>query len=209
MTEPSTIRILSIDDHPLVREGIAAVVDSEPDMKIVARASNGIDGIREFRTHRPDITLMDLRLPDMSGIDAIMAIRAEFPDARIVILSMFEGDVEIQRALDAGARGYLLKSMPPEALVSEIRQVHAGKRRLPPEVASHLSEYLGEESLTPREIEVLQQVATGGRNREIGEVLGISEVTVKVHMKRILDKLRAKDRTEAIAIAIRRGIIRL
>jgi DNA-binding NarL/FixJ family response regulator len=209
MTEPRTIRILSIDDHPLVREGIAAVVDSEPDMKIVGRASTGIDGIREFRKHRPDVTLMDLRLPDMSGIDAIVAIRAEFPDARIVILSMFEGDVEIQRALDAGARGYLLKSMPPEALLIEIRKVHEGKRRLPPEVASQLSEYLGDESLTPREIQVLQQIATGGRNREIGEVLGISEVTVKVHVKRIMDKLHAKDRTEAIAIAIRRGIIRL
>jgi DNA-binding NarL/FixJ family response regulator len=209
MIDPPTIRVLSIDDHPLFREGIAAVVDSEPDMKIVASASTGIDGIREFRTHRPDIALMDLRLPDMSGIDAIKAIRGEFPDARVVILSMFEGDVEIQRALDAGARGYLLKSMPPEELVSEIRQVHAGKRRLPPEVASHLSEYFGEESLTPREIQVLQQVATGGRNRGIGEVLGISEVTVKVHVKRIMEKLRAKDRTEAIAIGVRRGIIRL
>jgi DNA-binding NarL/FixJ family response regulator len=147
MIEPVTIRILSVDDHPLVREGIAAVVDNEPDMKIVARASTGIDGIREFRKHRPDVTLMDLRLPDMSGIDAIMAIRGEFPEARVVILSMFEGDVEIQRALDAGARGYLLKSMPPEELVSEIRHVHAGKRRLPPEVVSHLSEYFGEETL--------------------------------------------------------------
>jgi DNA-binding NarL/FixJ family response regulator len=208
MTEPLPIRILSIDDHPLMREGIAAVVDSEPDMKIVARASTGIDGVQEFRKHRPDVTLMDLRLPDMSGIEAIRAIRSEFPDARIVILTMFEGDVEIQRALDAGARGYLLKSMPPEALASEIRKVQAGKRRLPPEVASQLSEYFGEESLTPREIEVLQQVSTGRRNREIGEVLGISEVTVKAHVKRIMDKLRARDRTEAIAIAIRRGIIR-
>ena len=209
MIEPPTIRILSIDDHPLVREGIAAVVDSEPDMKIVARASTGIEGIREFRKHRPDITLMDLRLPDMSGIDAIVAIRTEFPDARIVILSMFEGDVEIQRALDAGARGYLLKSMPPEELVNEIRKVQEGKRRLPPEVASQLSEYFGEESLTPREIQVLQQVATGGRNREIGEVLGISEVTVKVHVKRIMEKLGAKDRTQAVSIGIRRGVIAL
>jgi DNA-binding NarL/FixJ family response regulator len=209
MTDPQSIRILSVDDHPLMREGIAAVVDSEPDMTIVARASTAVDGIQAFRKHRPDVTLMDLRLPDLSGVKAIMAIRAEFPDARIIVLTMFEGDVDIQRALEAGARGYLLKSMPPDELVGMIRQVHAGKRHVPPEVAAQLFQYMGEQSLTPREIEVLQHVSAGERNRQIGELLRISEDTVKVHLKSIMEKLRAKDRTQAIAIAVRRGIIRL
>ena len=209
MTDPESIRVLSVDDHPLLREGIAAVIDSEPDMTIVARASTAVDGIQAFRKHRPDVTLMDLRLPDLSGVKAIIAIRAEFPDARIIVLTMFEGDVDIQRALEAGARGYLLKSMPPDELVRMIRQVHAGKRHVPPEVAAQLFQYMGEESLTPREIEVLQHVSVGERNREIGEILCITEDTVKVHLKRIMEKLRAKDRTQAIAIAVRRGIIRL
>jgi DNA-binding NarL/FixJ family response regulator len=209
MTDPRSIRILSVDDHPLVREGIAAVIESEPDMTIVARAPTAVDGIQAFRKHRPDVTLMDLRLPDLSGVKAILAIRAEFPDARIIVLTMFEGDVDIQRALEAGARGYLLKSMPPDELVSMIRQVHAGKRYVPPEVAAQLFQYMGEESLTPREMEVLQHVSAGERNREIGEFLCISEDTVKVHLKRIMEKLRAKDRTQAIAIAVRRGILRL
>jgi len=209
MTDPGPIRILSIDDHPLVREGIAVIIDSQPDMKIIGQTSTAGEGVRQFREHRPDVTLMDLRLPDLSGIEAIIAIRAEFPDARIIVLTMFEGDVEIQRALEAGARGYLLKSTPPAELVRVIRQVHAGKKRLPPEVAAQLSEYMGEDSLTPREIEVLQQVSGGNRNRDIGQYLGISEDTVKVHLRRIMDKLRARDRTQAVAIAVRRGIFRL
>jgi DNA-binding NarL/FixJ family response regulator len=209
MTDPGPIRILSIDDHPLVREGIAVIIQSQSDMKIIGQTSTAEEGVQEFRELRPDVTLMDLRLPDLSGIEAIIEIRAEFPDARIIVLTMFEGDVEIQRALEAGARGYLLKSAPPAELVNVIRQVHAGKKRLQPEVAAHLSEYMGEDSLTPREIEVLQQVSGGNRNRDIGEYLGISEDTVKVHLRRIMDKLRARDRTQAVAIAVRRGIFRL
>jgi DNA-binding NarL/FixJ family response regulator len=157
----------------------------------------------------PDVTLMDLRLPDISGIDALIAIRSEFPDARIIMLTTFEGDVEIQRALEAGARGYLLKNMPPSELVQVIRQVHAGKKRLPPELAAQLAEHMSDESLTAREVEVLKHVANGNRNRDIAEHLFISEETVKVHVKHIMDKLGAKDRTQAIAIAVRRGIIEL
>src|ERR1700735_2810383 len=205
MTDPGPIRILSIDDHPLVREGIAVIIDSQPDMKIIGQTSTAGEGVRQFRKHRPDVTLMDLRLPDLSGIEAIIAIRAEFPDARIIVLTMFEGDVEIQRAFEAGARGYLLKSMPPPELVSVIRQVHAGKKRVSPEVAAQLSEFMGEESLTPREIEALEQLSGGTRNRDIDEYLGIAEDTVKVNLKHVMDKLRARDRTQAIAIAVRRG----
>src|SRR5579863_5855459 len=209
MTDPGPIRILSIDDHPLVREGIAVIIDSQPDMKIIGQTSTAGEGVRQFREHRPDVTLMDLRLPDLSGIEAIIAIRAEFPDARIIVLTMFEGDVEIQRALEAGARGYLLKSTPPAELVQAIRQVHAGKKRIPPDLAAQLAEHMSDDNLTPREVEVLQRVAGGNRNRDIADLLGISEETVKVHVKHIMDKLGAKDRTQAIAIAVRRGIIQL
>lgn len=209
MDDSSHIRILSVDDHPLLREGLAAIIDGQADMTLVSQAANGTEAIQKYREHRPDVTLMDLRLPDLSGIDAMMAIRAESPDARIIILTTFEGDVEIQRALQAGARGYLLKSAPPNELVQAIRQVHAGKKRVAPDVAAQLAEHMGSESLTAREVEVLRKVAGGNRNRDIAEKLFISEETVKVHIKHIMDKLGANDRTQAIAIAARRGIIEL
>ena len=198
-----------MDDHPLLREGISAMIKSQPDMELVAEASSGREGIESFRQHQPDITLMDLRLPDMNGIETMAAIRAEFPEARVIILTTFEGDVEIQRALEAGARGYLLKSMPPKELLDGIRQVHAGKKRIPAEIVAHLAEHLSDETLTTREVEVLRQVAGGNRNRDIAEHLFISEETVKVHVKHVMDKLGASDRTEAVAIALRRGIIQL
>ncbi len=209
MTQPAPIRILSVDDHPLLREGIAAIIKSQRDMQLVSQAATGSEAIQQYRQHRPDVTLMDLRLPDLSGIDAMIAIRSEFPEARIIMLTTFEGDVEVQRALAAGARGYLLKNMPPGELVQGIRQVHAGKKRIPSELAAQLAEHISDDSLTARELDVLRQVAGGNRNRDIAEALHISEETVKVHVKHIMDKLGAKDRTQAIAIAVRRGIIQL
>jgi DNA-binding NarL/FixJ family response regulator len=205
----TAIRVFSVDDHPLLREGIAAIINSQRDMELVAQSATGNEAIQAFRKHLPDVTLMDLRLPDMSGIDAIIAIRTEFPEARIIVLTTFEGDVEIQRALAAGARGYMLKSMPPKELVEVVRQVHAGKKRIPAEVAAQLAEHVGEEALTGRERDVLMHVAGGNRNRDLGERLFISEETVKVHLKHIMEKLGASDRTQAVAIAIRRGIIQL
>src|ERR1700689_4027381 len=209
MTDQARIRVLTVDDHPLLREGIAAIINNQPDMSLVAEAASSSEAVQRFREHRPDVTLMDLRLPDASGIDAMIAIRTEFADARIIVLTTFEGDVEIQRALEAGARGYMLKSMPPRELLEVIRQVHAGKKRVPAEVASSLAEHLSDEALTAREIDVLRHVAGGNRNRDIAERLFISEETVKVHVKHIMEKLGASDRTQAVAIAVRRGIIQL
>lgn len=209
MMGEAQIRVLSVDDHPLLREGLAAIIDNQPDMLLVAQASNAQEAIQQFRKHQPDVTLMDLRLPDKSGIAAMIAIRAEFPEARVIMLTTFEGDVEIQRALEAGARGYMLKSMPPKELVEVIRQVHGGKKRIPPQLAAQLAEHMSDEDLTEREVEVLSQIAGGNRNRDIAEKLFITEETVKVHIKHIMEKLGASDRTQAVAIGVRRGIIEL
>ncbi len=209
MSEQAQIRVFCVDDHPLLRQGIGAVINSQPDMLLAGEASNYQEAIQHFREYHPDVTLMDLRLPGMNGIETMIAIRAEFPEARVIMLTTFEGDVEIQRALEAGACGYMLKSMPPRELVEAIRQVHAGKKRISPHAAAQLSEHLGDEDLTEREIEVLKQVAGGNRNRDIAEKLFITEETVKVHLKHIMQKLGASDRTQAVTIGLRRGIIQL
>jgi len=207
--ETAAIKILIADDHPLLREGIATVIRSQPDMKLLGEAATGSQAVSLFLELRPDIVLMDLRLPDMSGIDALANIRLHVIEARVIILTTFEGDADVRRALKAGARSYLLKSMPPNEILACVRLVHAGKIFVPPEVADHLLEFMSEDALSEREIEVLRQVADGKSNRDAGAALFISEETVKIHMRHIMEKLGASDRTQSVAIAVRRGYLQL
>ena len=209
MNNKGKIRVLCVDDHPLMRVGIVTVIQHELDMDVAGEASTGREAIQSFQELQPDITLMDLRLPDMSGIDALIAIRAQFPSARVVVLTTFEGDAEIQRALQAGALSYLLKSFPRKQILETIRNVHAGKRQVPPEVAAQIAEQIGRERLSSREIQVLEKIAIGKKNGQIAALLFITEETVKNHVKHILEKLGASDRTEAVTIGLRRGIIHL
>jgi DNA-binding NarL/FixJ family response regulator len=206
---PTRIKILIVDDHPLLREGIAAVLEGQTDLQLVGEAANGREALESFRACRPDVVLMDLQMPEMGGIEAITAIRNEFPEARVVVLTTYKGDMQAIRAFKAGACGYLLKSMLRKELLDTIRSVHAGKKRIPPEIASEIAEHHADDVLTQREIEVLQQVAAGAANKIVAGQLGISEETVKAHMRSILAKLSANDRTHAVMIALKRGIIEL
>jgi DNA-binding NarL/FixJ family response regulator len=201
------IKVLAVDDHPLLREGIAAVIQGEPDMELVAEATNGQEAIESFRRYRPDVTLMDIQMPGMNGIDAITAIRSEFPSARFIVLTTYQGDVQALRALKAGASGYLLKNMLRKDLLDTIRAIDAGKRRVPSIIAANLVDHLADDALSAREIEVLQRVAAGSSNKVIAAELEVSDATVKGHMKSILSKLGANDRTHAVTIAMKRGII--
>jgi DNA-binding NarL/FixJ family response regulator len=203
------IGVFSVDDHPLLREGIAALVNAESDMKLVAEAANGQEAIEKFRLHRPDVTLMDLQMPTLNGIDAIIGIRSEFPNARIIVLTTYAGDVQVMRALKAGARGYVLKGHVRRELLDTIRAVHAGQKRIPPEVAAELADHATEDGLSSREIGVLRLIASGNANKEIASQLSIAEETVKSHITNILAKLGANDRTHAVTLALKRGIIEL
>jgi DNA-binding NarL/FixJ family response regulator len=209
MVQAKPIRILSVEDHPVFRQGLATVVGAEPDMLLVGQASNAVDAVEEFRRHRPDITLMDLRLPGTDGTDALIAIRGEFPQARIIMLTTSDGDGDIQRAMRAGASGYILKTMHMDELLSVIRAVHAGRRHIPPEVAARLAEHLGDDNLTARELDVLRLIRDGNRNKQIAGQLAISENTVNFHIKNLVDKLQANDRTHAVTIALRRGLLQV
>ena len=209
MTTTAKIRVLCVDDHPIVREGIAAIIGLQPDMTMAGTAATGREAIERFVELRPDVSLVDLRLPDMSGFDVIRAIKDKSPNARIVVLSSHEGDVDIQRALEAGAQGYVAKGIVRDELLDIIRGVHAGERRLPAAVAQKLAEHMADEPISPRELEVLSLMAGGKRNKEIAGDLSIAEDTVKMHVRNILSKLQVSDRTEAVTIALRRGIIHL
>jgi len=209
LDQTNKIRVLSVDDHDLVRKGIAAILANEPDLKLVAEANDGAQAVRLYRQHRPDVTLMDLRLPDQSGIEATREIRSEAPNAKVIVLTSYDGDQDIYRALEAGVRGYLLKEMVHTEIVRAIRVVHSGKRFIPLEVSQQLNGFFPEVALTPREVEVLSLVARGFGNKEVGDVLGTAAGTVKMQLQSILSKLGAKDRTHAVAIALRRGIIHL
>jgi DNA-binding NarL/FixJ family response regulator len=206
---PKPIRIALVDDHPILRQGIAALISDQPDLQLVGQASNGLEAIEQFRLHRPDVMLMDLQMPGMNGIDAMSAIRGEFPDARFVVLTTYTGDVQIVRALKAGARAYLLKSLLHRELLETIRSVHAGNKRIPPEIAAELADHAADDQLTAREIEVLRLIAAGNANKIVADHLSITEETVKAHVKSILSKLDANDRTHAVTIALKRGIIEL
>ncbi len=203
------IRILCVEDHPVFREGLSTIIASQQDMALVGLAGNAVEAVAEFRRHRPDVTLMDYRLPGVDGVDILIAIRGEFPQARVIMLTSSDGDGEIQRAMRAGAAGYLLKSMPKDELLAVIRSVHAGRRHIPPEVAARLAEHMGEDNLTTRELEVLRLVRDGYRNKQIAHQLTIAETTVNFHMKNLVDKLGANDRTHAVTIAVRRGLLQI
>ena len=203
------IRILSVEDHPVFREGLSTIIASQSDMVLVAQASNGVEALAEFRRYRPDVTLMDLRLPGTNGTDALIAIRGEHPRARVVMLTTSDGDGEIQRAMRAGACAYILKSMPKNDLLGVIRAVHAGRRCMPPEVAARLSEHYGEDDLTARELQVLGLIRDGHRNKQIADELAIAETTVNFHIKNLVDKLQANDRTHAVTLAVRRGLLEI
>ena len=206
---PDMIRIFAVDDHPLLRKGIAALVSAEPDMKLVAEASNGAEAVERFRAHRPDVTLMDLQLPGLNGIEAINRILSEFSDARIIVLTTYTGDAQVVRALRAGARAYILKGHVHRELLEAIRAVHAGQKRIPPEIAAELADHATDDELTLREIDVLHLVAAGNANKQIADRLSIGEATVKGHVTNILSKLGANDRTHAVTIGLKRGIIEL
>jgi DNA-binding NarL/FixJ family response regulator len=205
--DPKPIRILAVDDHPIFRQGIAGLLADQTDMSLVAEAANGQEAIQQFRAHRPDITLMDLQMPEMSGLDAMIAIRSEFPDARIIVLTTYTGDVQVLRALKAGARAYLLKNLLHKELLETIRAVHAGKKSLSPEVSYELAEHATDDALTEGEVDVLRLIAAGNANKQIAAQLSITEDTVKGRIKNILSKLGANDRTQAAMIGLKRGII--